>query len=42
MTDVRVRWECREGTHILGAAIGRTARCLMDGYAHVPRRRIEA
>jgi hypothetical protein len=42
ITDVRVRWECREGTHILGAAIGRTARCLMDGYAHVPRRRIEA
>ena len=42
ITDVRVLWERdSQGTHVLGAAIGRTARCLMEGYAHVPRGRVE-
>lgn len=42
ITDVRVRWERGgQGAHVLGATIGRTARCLMEGYAHVPRYRVE-
>jgi 2-methylaconitate cis-trans-isomerase PrpF len=40
--DVRVRWERRSaGPHVLGAALGRTARRLMEGYAYVPRSRAE-
>ena len=43
VTDVRVRWERGSGgAHVLGATIGRTARCLMEGHAHIPRRRVEA
>jgi hypothetical protein len=43
VSDVRVRWEqAGGGVHVLGAAVGRTARCLMEGHAHVPRRRVEA
>lgn len=43
VTDVGVRWEpISGGVHVLGATIGRTARCLMEGYAHIPRRRVEA
>ena len=38
--DVRVRWEPGSGgPHVLGAAVGRTARRLMDGFAYAPRDR---
>jgi hypothetical protein len=38
--DVKVRWESLQGEpRILGAAVGRTARRLMEGYAYVPRTR---
>jgi 2-methylaconitate cis-trans-isomerase PrpF len=41
ITDVQVRWEPGEdGAHILGAAVGRTARRIMEGYAYVPRTRV--
>ena len=43
VSDVRVRWEqVGDDVHVLGAAVGRTARCLLEGYAYVPRRRVEA
>jgi 2-methylaconitate cis-trans-isomerase PrpF len=39
--DVRVRWERESASpHVLGAALGRTARRLMEGYAYIPRRRV--
>lgn len=41
ITDVRIRWEKRpDDVHILGAAVGRTARRIMEGYAYVPRARV--